>query len=236
MARMNSILYPVRFIIVLFPFLFLNCSTAVAQEYHYEIGGMAGMSMYMGDANEKNLFQGWHPSLGAVFRKNYNFRWALKANLLMGTVSGDTQNTNNVFPDDAQASFRRNFYEFGSQIEFNFMPYSDKFAYLQTSKLSPYVFSGLGLTMASGSSTFFGVNVPLGLGLKYKMKNRINLGVEYSFRRFFVDNFDAPSKQGFHLDNPYQIESSWLKNKDGYSLLMVTLTWDFGPNDRKCEQ
>lgn len=194
------------------------------------------MSMYMGDANKGNPLQAWHPSIGAVFRKNMNFRWALKTNLLMGKVSGDTGNTNNAFPSQASASFSRNFYELGGQMEFNFLPYSDKFAYLQTSRISPYLFSGIGMTYATGENDFFGINVPLGVGVKYKMRNRINLGVEYSFRKLFADGFDAPSKEGFNLDNPYQIESSRLKNQDWYSLLMITLTWDFGPNDRKCEQ
>ncbi len=229
-----SVLYRIKIIIcVIFLFIF-SCSKVFGQEYKYEIGGMAGMSMYMGDANKNNIFMGWHPSVGAVFRKNINFRWALKADLLMGSVSGDTKNTDNAFPHEAEVSFYRNFYELGVQAEFNFLPYSDKFAYLQTSKLSPYLLLGIGLTTASGKDTFWGVNLPVGIGLKYKMRNRINLGVEYSFRKLFADDFDAPSKQGFNLDNPYQIESSLWKNKDWYSLLMFSLTWDFGPNDRKC--
>ncbi len=233
---MKFIFYPVKNIFCALSLLFISCITAVAQEYHYEIGGMAGASMYMGDANKNNIFQGWHPSVGAVFRKNINFRWALKADLLMGTVSGNTRNTENVFPFDSEASFRRNFYELGGQMEFNFLPYSDKFAYLRTSKLSPYLLCGFGLTYASGSDAFFGINIPLGIGLKYKMRNRINLGVEYSFRKLFADDFDAPSKSGFNLDNPYQIKSSKLKNQDWYSLLLFSVTWDFGPNNRKCEQ
>ena len=233
---MNTILYQFRLVFILFPAFLMNSATADAQEYHYEIGGMAGMSMYMGDVNKNNIFQGYHPSFGVVFRKNINFRWAAKANLLMGGISGDTRNTNAVFPAGQEVSFRRSFYELGGQMEFNFLPYSDKFAYLQTSRISPYLFAGLGLTAASGSDSFFGVSLPVGVGLKYKMKNRINLGVEYSFRKLFADNFDVPSKTEFNLDNPYQIESSWLKNKDWYSLMLFTVTWDFGPNDRKCEQ
>lgn len=229
-------LYRIASIILLSACIGSHCSTAVAQEYRYEIGGMAGMSMYMGDANKKSIFQSWHPSFGAVFRRNINFRWAFKADLLMGSVSGDTKNTDNVFPHNASASFRRNFYELGGQMEFNFLPYSDKFAYLQTSRISPYIFSGLGLTYGSGEETFFGINIPLGVGVKYKLRNRINLGVEYSYRKLFSDKFDAPYKNEFNLDNPYQIESGSFKNKDWYSLLMITLTWDFGPNDRKCEQ
>jgi opacity protein-like surface antigen len=207
-----------------------------AQEYHYEIGGMAGLSMYMGDANKNNILRGWHPSAGVVFRKNMNFRWAFKADLLMGSVSGDTRNTYNMYPGGQTSAFRRNFYELGGQLEFNFMPYSDKFAYLQTSRISPYLFAGLGFTFASGKNTFAGINFPVGLGVKYKIRNRINMGLEYSFRKLFSDAFDTPSDERFSLNDPYGIGSSWLKNKDWYSLLMFSVTWDFGPNDRKCTE
>ena len=222
--------------------LFLICScvfycvSADAQEYKYEIGGMAGMSMYMGDANKTAFFQGWNPSGGAVFRKNMNFRWAMKADLLMGKVSGDTRNRENVFPDNAASSFDRTFYELGGQFEFNFLPYSDKFAYLNTSRISPYVFSGLGLTFAPGDKTFFSLNIPIGVGVKYKVKNRINLGIEYSFRKLFSDGFDSPNKDGFNLSDPYGLKSGLLKNKDWYSVFLFSVTWDFGPNDKDCNR
>jgi len=210
------------------------CATGVAQEYKYEIGGMAGVSMYMGDVNKSNFFQGLNPSGGVVFRRNFNFRWALKTNLLMGKVSGDTKNTENVFPDNAQVSFDRSFYELGAQMEFNFLPYSDKFAYLQTSKIAPYTLGGLGFTYASGGQSFFSPNLILGVGVKYKIKNRLNLGVEYSWRKLFSDSFDAPNKDGFNLDDPYEIKSGFLKNKDWYSVFMFSISWDFGVNNKIC--
>jgi len=213
----------------------LTCTTAVAQEYKYEIGGMAGLSMYMGDANQSALLQGFNPAAGVVFRRNYNFRWALKTDLMMGRITGDTKNTENVFPNNGQASFSRSFFRLGGQVEFNFLPYSDKFAYLNTSKLAPYLLTGLGVTVAPGKNqTFASVNLPLGLGIKYKIRNRINLGVEYSVNKLFSDSFDAPDKEGFNLDNPYKIQSGSFKNKDWYNTLLFSVTWDFGPNDRKC--
>ncbi len=222
-------------IILFFAMIVSSCVTAVAQEYKYEIGGMIGASSYMGDANKNNPFLELHPSFGAVFRKNINFRWALKTDLLMGKISGNSMNFENVYPNNATAEFNRNFYELGFQPEFNFLPYSDKFAYLQTSKLSPYVLSGLGFTLAPGDDdTFFGFHLSLGIGAKYKIKNRINLGVEYSVRKLFADSFDAPKQSGFNLDNPYKLNDSILKNNDWYTLLMFSVTWDFGPNDRKC--
>lgn len=233
--KLTSLLYRFKHLFLLFILSAFLCGTVVSQEYKYEIGGMAGMSMYMGDANPNSFFTGWHPSLGVVFRKNVNFRWAMKANLLYGGVSGDTQNVDNVFPDHAQASFKRSFYDLGGQMEFNFLPYSDKFAYLQTSKFSPYMFAGLGFTYAPGENQdFFGLNFPLGIGVKYKIKNRLNLGFEYSFRKLFGDAFDAPNKDGFNLDQPYNIKGNWLKNNDWYSVVLFSVTWDFGPNDRAC--
>jgi len=206
-------------------------TTAVAQEYKYEIGGMLGGSMYMGDANQTALLRGFKPAGGAVFRRNFNFRWALETDLMMGRITGNTKNTDNVFPNQGVAAFSRSFFEFGGHIEFNFLPYSDKFAYLNTSRLAPYLLTGLGVTFASG---FGSVNFPLGLGVKYKIRNRINLGLEYAVHKLFSDGFDAPDKTGFNLDNPYKIQSGIFKNKDWYNTLMLSVTWDFGPNDRRC--
>ncbi|SEF58660.1 MULTISPECIES: type IX secretion system protein PorG [Parabacteroides] len=202
-----------------------------AQEYKYEIGGMAGGAYYMGDANKNAFFKGLNPALGAVFRYNANFRWAVKADLLWGRISGSTAGLDNVFPDNAQVSFNRNLIELGGQMEFNFFPYSDKFAYANAKRFSPYVLLGLGMTVAPGNgSTMASVNVPLGVGVKYKLKNRINLGCEFSFRKLFGDNLEGNAV----LDNPYGIKSSFLKNKDWYSLLLLSVTWDFGPRNRPC--
>lgn len=202
-----------------------------AQEYKYEIGGLAGASMYMGDANKNSFFKGINPAFGGVFRYNVNFRWAIKANLMWGKVSGSTSGLENEFPGLGETSFSRNFFELGGQGEFNFLPYSDKFGYLNTSRFSPYILLGIGVTVAPGNGeTMATLNIPLGVGVKYKIMNRVNLGLEYSFRKLFADNLEGNEA----LDNPYQIESSLLKNKDWYSCLLFTVTWDFGPRDRDC--
>ena len=72
--------------------LLAGCMTGLhAQEYKYEIGGMAGGAFYMGDVNKNAFFKGLNPAFGAVFRYNPNFRWALKTNLMWGQVSGTTE-------------------------------------------------------------------------------------------------------------------------------------------------
>jgi len=204
---------------------------AFAQEYKYEIGGMAGISMYMGDANKNAFIKGVNPALGAVFRYNVNYRWAVKADLMWARISGSTSGLDNVFPFEGDVSFSNNLVELGAQAEFNFFSYSDKFAYLNTKRFTPYILLGIGFTMApGGDETFASLNIPLGIGVKYKIRNRINLGCEYSFRKLFGDGLEGKDA----LKDPYEISSSMLKNKDWYSCLMLSVTWDFGPRNRPC--
>ena len=212
--------------------LLLILSTLLrAQEYKYEIGGIAGGSFYMGDANKTALFKNLNPAFGGVFRYNTNFRVAFKGNLLWAKTTGSTDGLDTVFPNNAQASFERNVIDLGGQMEFNFFPYSDKYAYMNTRKLSPYILVGLGVTVATGgSSTFAAPNIPLGVGVKYKVKNRVNLGCEFTVRKLLGDNFEGNEV----LDDPYKLNSSWLKNNDWHSLLMLSVTWDFGPRTRPC--
>lgn len=229
----NYILGKIYLAIILFLFIFF-VNNLKAQDYRNEIGGAIGTGFYMGDANKSKLFQSPHLAAGIIYRYNKDFRWAYKANLLFGKLSGDTQKSGNVFPNEQQASFSRTFVELGGQIEFNFFNYSDKYTYLGTKKLTPYLFTGLGVTYGSGDETFFGLNLPLGIGFKYKIKDRLNLGFEFSFRKLFGDDFDVTKKDKFTLDNPYGIKSSFLKNKDWYILTMFSLTWDFGARCVPC--
>jgi hypothetical protein len=200
------------------------------QEYKYEIGGAAGGAFYMGDANKTALFREMRPALGAVFRNNINFRWAIKSNLYWGQVAGDTESNSYAFPNDLHTAFSRNVFDLGSQAEFNFFPYSDKFPFLNTKRISPYMLVGLGVTLATGGdNAFFSVNLPMGVGVKYKIVNRLNVGCEFTLRKVFGDSFDSKA-----LNDPMGVKSSFFKNKDWYSTLLLSLTWDFGPRDRVC--
>lgn len=235
---MNSAMKKSKFV---FSLLFITAMFFVnnvkAQEFKHEFGGALGTSFYLGDANRTKLYL--HPGIagGGLYRYNVNFHWAVKANLLAGTISGNTTDSDNAFPFQQQASFKRAFIDVGGQIEFNFLPYSDKFAYRAAKPYTPYIFTGVGATFATGDKLFFNTNIPIGIGFKYKIKERLNLGLEFSMRKLFGDDFDVTErKTDWDLNEPYGIKSSFLKNQDWYSLTMIFLTWDFGlRNDPCCE-
>jgi hypothetical protein len=206
-----------------------------SQEYKHEAGGALGTSFYLGDANKTRLYL--HPGFagGALYRYNINFHWAVKANLLIGKVSGNTADADNVFPLAQQTSFNRTFTDLGGQVEFNFLPFSDKFSYKDAKPYTPYIFAGAGTTFATGGKLFLNAYVPIGIGVKYKIKERLNIGFEFSVRKLFGDDFDVTENNAdWGLDAPYGIKSSIFKNQDGYSLTMVFLTWDFGIRQNPC--
>ena len=76
------------FVIVLL--MLLAPVSAMAQQYKYEVGPSLGMTGYLGDANNGNLFK--HPSftVGGLFRYAHNSRWAFKANLNYANIRGDS--------------------------------------------------------------------------------------------------------------------------------------------------
>jgi hypothetical protein len=206
-----------------------------SQEYKYELGGAAGSSFYMGDANQTRLYLSPGIAGGILFRYNFSFHWAGKVNLLAGTVSGNTEDSGQLFPLEQQATFHRTFAELGTQLEFNFFPYSDKYAYIGTRSYTPYLFAGAGITGARGERDFLRLHMPLGVGFKYKLKNRMNIGIEFSMRKLFRDDFDVTREEpGWSLNHPYGIGSSLLKNQDWYSITMIYLTWEFGMREDPC--
>lgn len=212
--------------------LFLITSTMLlcAQSYKYEIGAGAGIGFYMGDANPSKPFRKPGFAADMAFRWNINYRWALKCGLSTATVKGETSQLELYYPAGATYSFKRQLFDLGLQAEFNFFNYGIGQSYLNTKRISPYILLGIGFVMVPKSGDgYYALNFPLGVGVKYKVGKRWNLMFEFSMRKNIGDKMDGKS-----LDDPYQIESSALKNTDWHSYTMFSVTYDFGLKRRIC--
>jgi len=210
--------------------LFFPLSFLFSQSYRYEAGGMFGASFYSGEAN-RSMYHHVKGTVGGVFRYNHNFRYAAKVNLAMAGISGNTRDYPNVFPDGQHVEFSRNLFDLGAQIEFNFFNYSDVFKYLETKTWTPYISAGLGVTFSLSpgkGAPLVAPSIPFGVGVKYKIMHRWNVGCEFSFRKTLSDRLDVVGNNPkFSLDDPYGIKSSFFKNKDWYNLTFVFITYDF---------
>lgn len=204
-------------------------SRARAQEdYRFDIGGGIGMSGYLGDANTANLYQ--NPSWDAELLLRYiaNPRWAFKTNFYFGQLRGDTSQMTNVLPDGKQFKFSTMFYELGEMAEFNFFAYGMGESYRKLKRFSPYITAGLSATLWTvDGHTYAGFTLPFGLGVKFKVNKRLNLGLEFLMKKVFSDRLD-----GDNLADPYSIKSSFAKNTDWYSTLTFTISYEFS---KRCE-
>ncbi|MDE6118086.1 MAG: porin family protein [Duncaniella sp.] len=202
-------------------------SQAQAENYKFDAGIGVGMSGYLGDANESNIFA--HPgvALNASLRYLVNTRWAFRASLTGASLNGDTGGMDNMLPGGASYDFKSWVYDLGARAEFNFLNYGIGESYKQLSRVSPYLSLGLGVAMANvEGDTFTAMTLPMGIGVKYKLSPRLNLGLEFTMTKVFGDNID-----GKQLSDLYMIKSSFLKNTDWYSVLMFAVSYEFG---RRC--
>jgi len=203
-------------------------------EYKMELGAMAGGCFYMGDANTIPL-RNLSLAGGVLARYNFNPRMAVKGDLAVGHIQGTTEGLNNKFPGEGYQTFNSNVYELGAQFAYNFFAYGTGAGYKDSRRMTPYILGGLGLTYApKPAEHVVAMNIPLGLGVKYKLAKRINCGIECTMRITSTDKLDVTHKVGLALDDPYGIDSKAFKNKDSYALMMVYVSYDLFPKYRKC--
>lgn len=200
------------------------------EDYRFDFGAGIGMSGYLGDANTSNLYQnpGWDAEL--FLRYIFNPRIAIKTNFYAGSLRGNSEQMENVFPDGRNFKFSTTFYEIGELFEFNFFEYGLGERYRKLKRITPYITAGLSATLWSVEKhTYAGFTIPLGLGVKYKPSKRVNLCLEFLMKKVFSDRLDGPQ-----LEDPFSIKSSFAKNTDWYSTLTLTISYEFSKRCATC--
>lgn len=203
------------------------CTFSAAQEedgYLMEMGLGGGGSFYMGDANSR-LYNNTNGVFSVLARYNVNPRFSLKANLSSAGISGSTENAYGVMPGD-ELIFSRTLYDFGVQIEWGFCGYGME-GWNGNHRLAPYGLIGIGATFApKPAQNDFAANIPVGLGLRYKLSERVNIGLEWTMRFSTSDRLDVTHTDGTSLQDPFMIKGKGIKNKDSYSFTMLYVTFD----------
>lgn len=214
--------------LILLSLPFLN--VAAQEDYRFDAGGGVGMTGYLGDANTSNLWKNPGFDVQGVFRYIRSPRIAFKTGLYVGTLSGNSAQMTNVFPTGESFKFSTTFFELSELFEFNFWNFGMGERYKKLRRVAPYICGGVGATVwTTKGYTGAAFTLPFGVGVKVKLKKRLNLGVEFLMKKTFNDKLDGPA-----LDDPQGIKSSFLKNTDWYSTLTVTLTYEFSKRCAVC--
>lgn len=191
---------------------------AVVQEGEFGVG--VGAAHYFGDLNTRAHLNRPKFAATAFFRKNFGNYIAVRVGASFAQLGySDIYNDHNEFMKRRNLSFNTNVWELALQGDFNFFrfmpgepgynftPYItfgvgvfnyDPFALLQGQKyfLRPLNTEGQGSTLYPdrkpyGSMAF---SIPFGVGLKYCINERINIGFEIVHRVTGTDYLDDVSK------------------------------------------
>lgn len=198
-----------------------------APEYRAEIGGGIGLVSYQGDFNG-NLFKNMQPMFTLLGRYKFNPRMALALNVSYGKIKGSSKDAKTYFPDIPVTEFSHGLLDVGVRYEYNFWPYGTGREYRGAQRLTPYIYIGMGATMAKPEKTEIAFNLPIGAGVKYKVGERVNLALEWTMHFTSSDMLDG-------VKDPYGIQSSGIfKNTDCYSHLRMSLTYDIWAKCKTC--
>ena len=201
------------------------------ESYKFDIGGGLGMSGYLGDANESNMFK--HPGFDAyaAFRYQFDNRWSIRTMLATSSLKGNTAEWDNVLPNGAQYTFSSQVYDLSVRGEVNFFGYGIGETYKRLRRWTPFMGFGFGVTMASADGTYVALSMPMSFGVKYKLRPRVNLEACFTITKVFGDKIDSPD-----LTDLTTIKSSFLKNNDWHSALTVGISFEFGQRCVTCHR
>ena len=180
--------------------------SAKSQDTFYgEVGITGGGGFVLGDTNDF-LFKYTQPVGGAYLKYKINGRWETRLQLdggLLGYSEG--QKTPYI----------------GLQAlgEFNFFNYGVKRWEAHYSWFTPSLVAGLGLFSCLNDEPKFTATIPLGLGVKFKLSNRINLGAYWMVSKVISDKVD-------NNPNPNEEYGRW-NNQDWYSTAQIALSVNF---------
>lgn len=201
-------------------------------EYRMEIGAGGGMTGYLGDFNG-NLTSKLQPGASILWRYIFNPWTVLRVNVGYGKLKGEEGGTETWYPDyhDGTYEFSNALYDMALTYEYNFWPYGTGWDYRGAKRLTPFVFAGIGVAVAkTEEKTRAAFSLPIGIGLKYKIGERVNLGLEWAINFTSSDWLDG-------VKDPYLVQSSGLfKNTDCFSRLQLTLTYSFAPKCTTCNK
>ena len=212
--------------------LLIVSSTVSAQMEYVEVGIMGGVANYYGDMTHDYVVPDEsHIAYGGFIEYHLDHKMALKFDIYSGSVSGADANSDRANLKARNLSFTSPVTEAAITFQYYFFGYRPvEFA----QRFSPYAYAGIGGfhfnpqafyegewydlqplgTEGQGSDYFperdfyrlYEFAIPFGLGFKFALTERWNLGLEYGARWTFTDYLDDVSRT--YVDRNLLIESN----------------------------
>jgi len=210
----------------IFIFTFCNSFFSFSQGFKTsaEVGVFGGGSYYIGDLNPNKHFVHSKLAYGGIFRYNLSTRHSLRFTGSYGNIFGRDEQSNDPFQVNRNLDFKTSILELGVGIEIDLFKYriNDmkypispyffyQIAYTRINPvtelngneiaLQPLGTEGQGTGIPGTKQNRYQLNqivIPLGIGLKFNLRSRLAMSIEYGLRRTFTDFIDDVS--GTYID------------------------------------
>ncbi len=207
--------------------------------YRAEIGLQTGLNLYSGDVNSisdlglygKNL-KNQNADFGVMLRYRFNKRLALRLGYDYTKVKGNFlyRNATETFT----ATLNNPVHLADLWGEFNFFDLENNPHKRFSKRYSPYIFIGVGVGFTpkykSETSGYAMFSIPMGVGFKWKMADKLNFNVQYVQRRFFGDFLEGQKQ----YDDPIPKTEANPLNYDMLSGFSIGISYDFWMRDCDC--
>lgn len=198
-------------LLVLFMVAFLAVEALGQQSV--DIGIMGGAGTYFGDMTKMEMNKSINPAYGGFLRFNFNPRYALRFNVINGTMGAQGEFESKPW------DFNKNVLDISLHFEFNYLKY---IVGNRETHWSTYLFGGLGMQTytykrddarlsgivdpsyfanADFSGSVISPTIPFGLGFKYNLSRRWGIALEGGLRKSFSDKLDDLDDPLSYLDN-----------------------------------
>jgi hypothetical protein len=259
-------------------FLLVVTITASAQVNEYvqkgEFGITAGVAHYFGDLNTRAAINRPKPAIGAFFRKQFGNYVGVRLSAHYAQLGYSDTYSKNEYQKLRNLSFNTNIWEIALQGDFNFfkfIPGNPNYSFTPYITLGVGVFSYDPYALTNGQKEFLrplgtegqliGYNgrkqystmalcIPLGVGIKYNLSEKINFSIEVAHRFTGTDylddvsttyigagNFTPLSTASLLQDRSVEIEPNnplgvegrqrgWSKQRDQYIIAEIGITYN----------
>jgi hypothetical protein len=192
-----------------------------------EMGIELGVFNFTGDVSSSYNLRSCRPGASLFMKSNLTKGLSLKYGISGGWLSGNDRFSDDPFNQRRNYSFDIFLFEGFGVFEFNFLDYRSKNARIHW---TPYLNVGLAAFTFWGNrdmnDNFFPVQpaIPMGVGIRYQVSKKLDIGIEASARATFFDHLDGVSGSDDTIKN-YKYGNQ--HDFDAYYFIGFTLNYIF---------
>jgi hypothetical protein len=224
------------FAVVLLVFL----TSLSAKSQTYEIGGLVGGSNYIGDVGKTNYIAPNNFAFGGIFKWNRSARHSFRGSVMIARISGNDSDSGEERRKQRGYSFNNTISEISIGLEFTFFEFN---VHSGKPVSTPYLYTGLTYfwyealyKVGDVIKDYDGASapaIPMVIGYKATIANKMVLGFEIGARYAFTDDLDGSNPVKGLADND-EFKFGNTNSDDWYVFTGVTLTFSFGRRPCYC--